>query len=163
MNRLSSAERGSLFGDELITWVRTPMLWQSCVKGLEGGVDCKMLMVGAARECGFPEAQSLYAAMANYSKMKAVPCRTLIEGMDSLFDRVPFGRGQLVPEELQKGDILLVRMHGRPQHLAGVYDPRPQGTAIHVQFGPKDWVKETSLDVLLRAYPLHIIYRWRPE
>jgi hypothetical protein len=155
--------RGDRFADELITWVRTPMIWQSCVKGLQGGVDCKMLMVGAARECGFPEAQSLYASMADYNKMRRVPTQTLFEGMCSLFDRVPFARGQLVPEEAQRGDILLVRMAGRPQHLAGIVSPGPQGTAVHVQLGPKDWVKETRLDVLLRAYPLHSIFRWRDE
>lgn len=155
--------RGALFADELITWVKTPMLWQSCVKGPQGGVDCKMLMVGAARECGFPEASSLYAAMSDYNKMRPVPCRTLYKGMSDLFDLVPFAKGQAVPEELQRGDILLVKMGGRPQHLVGVCNPGPDGIAVHVQFGPKDWVKETRLDVLLRAYPLHSIFRWRAE
>lgn len=158
---MTSAERGAIFARELPTWSRTPMRWQQCVKGPGGGVDCKMLMVGAARACGFPEAESIYALMADYSKYKPVPRRLLFQGLSELLDVIPFARGQDVPKELQLGDILLLRMKGVPQHLAGVTDLEGNGMAGHVQYGSKDWAKETRLDVLLRAYPLHSIFRWR--
>lgn len=150
--------KGALAAAEALTWVHTPFRWQQSVKGF--GADCKGLIWGVARECGFPEAQSIYASMATYSPRKPVPCSLLIEGMDEVFDRVPFAKGQAVPAEIQVGDILLVRFRGRPQHLAIVTAP---DRAVHAQLGPKDWVKETSLEVLLRAYPLHTIYRWKPE
>lgn len=155
--------RGAIAAIEAREWVRTPFRWQDSVKGIEGGCDCKGLVWGVARERGFPEAQSLYAQMTAYSLRRPVPCPLLFEGMCSVFDRIPFVRGQQVPEEIQAGDVLLVRMKGRPQHLAIVTEPGPNGLAVHAQIGPKDWVKETRLDVLLRAYPLHSIFRWRDE
>lgn len=150
-------DRGDLFADELLTWVKTPMVWQQSVKGIGGGCDCKMLMAGAARELGFPEANSIYAMMADYSPRKPVDTKLMTEGMERLFDRLP------ASTDLRRGDILQVKMKGRPQHLAGVTEAGADGKVVHVQIGPKDWVKETRLDVFLRAYPLFAVYRWKAE
>jgi cell wall-associated NlpC family hydrolase len=155
--------KGATAAAEAREWVKTPFRWQDSLKGPNGGCDCKGLIAGVARECGFPEAQSIYASMATYSPRKPVPCPLLFEGLSDVFDRIEFARGQLVPSEIEAGDVLLVRFRGRPQHLAIVTEPGADGLAVHAQIGPKDWVKETRLDVFLRAYQLHSIFRWRAE
>lgn len=141
--------RGELAAAEAREWCGTPFKWQQAVKGPGGGCDCKMLIAGIARECGFPEANSIYAQMSAYSPRKPVPCPLLIQGLNEVFDRA---------SEIQVGDVLLLRFKGRPQHLAIVTG---EDRAVHAQLGPKDWVKETRLAALLRHYPLHSIYRWR--
>jgi cell wall-associated NlpC family hydrolase len=158
--------RGDLFADELLTWPGTPIAWQQSVKGPGGGADCKGVMVGAARACGFPEAQGLYALMMTYAKNRPVPCDLLFKGLCETFDRIEFARLPrirkfVVPPEIQRGDVLLVTMMGRPQHLAGVTEAGPNGRVVHAQITPNKLVKETRLDLLLRAYPLHSIFRWR--
>jgi cell wall-associated NlpC family hydrolase len=150
--------RGALVAAEARTWKGTPFKWQQAVKGPGGGCDCKGLVKGVAASLGFPEAQNLYANMAAYSPRKPVPCRLLIEGLSQVFDRVPFVPCTVVPPEIRAGDVLLVKFKGRPQHLLIVTG---DGLAVHSQIGPKDWVKEGRLEALLRAYPLHSIFRWR--
>lgn len=144
--------RGELAAAEAREWCGTPFKWQQAVKGPGGGCDCKMLVAGVARECGFPEAQSIYADMSAYSPKKPVDCSLLIEGLKAVFDLLPRD------SETQIGDVLLLKYKGRPQHVAIVTGP---DKAVHAQLGPKDWVKETRLATLLRAYPLHSIFRWR--
>jgi cell wall-associated NlpC family hydrolase len=155
--------KGALAAVEARDWIKTPFRWQDSLKGPNGGCDCKGLISGVARECGFPEANSIYAGMSAYSIKRPVPCDVLFQGMCETFERIPFERGQVVPKEIEAGDVLLVRLKGRPQHLAIVSEPGERGYAVHAQIGPKDWVKETRLDALLRAYPLHSIFRWRDE
>lgn len=146
--------RGQLVAAEAKDWVQTPFIWQQSVKGPTGGCDCRGLVSGVARELGFPEAQSIYATMAQYSLRKPVPVKLLAEGLNELFDRVEFDG----PHSIQPGDVLLLTFRSKAQHLAIATE---DGRAVHAQLGPKDWVKETNLDVLLRAYPLHSVYRWR--
>lgn len=143
--------RGALVAAEAREWVKTPFMWQQSVKGPRGGCDCKGLVKGVADQLGFPEGQSLYANMAAYSPKKPVPCDLLFKGLSEVFDRV---------DEIELGDVLLLKFKGRPQHLAIVSG---ENLAVHAQIGPKDWVKEARLDVLLRAYPLHSIFRWKAE
>lgn len=140
--------KGELAAAEAREWCGTRFVWQQSAKGF--GCDCKGLIAGVARECGFPEAQSIYANMASYSPRKPVPCQLLIEGLKSVFDLVKGGP--------QIGDVLLLKFKGRPQHLAIVTGP---DKAVHAQLGPKDWVKETRLAALLHHYQLHSIFRWR--
>jgi NlpC/P60 family putative phage cell wall peptidase len=90
-------------------WIGTPFHWQASVKGL--GCDCKGLIAGVARAVGRPEADSVEAFAADYSKLVPVP--RLKSGLARLFDRVA---------ERQPGDVLLLRMGGAPQHLA-IYAP----------------------------------------
>ena len=86
------------------TWIDVPFAWQGRVRA---GCDCKGLAAGVARECGRPEAESLEAMAADYGGK--VDAARLKAGLARLFDRV---------SERQPGDILLIRFHGKPQHVA---------------------------------------------
>jgi cell wall-associated NlpC family hydrolase len=139
--------RGELVAAEAREWLGTKFIWQASQKGV--GCDCKGLLWGVARELGFPEAESLYAKVADYSPTRPVPSALLKEGFAAIFDPV---------SEMQAGDVLLVRLGGRPCHIA-IYSG--EGKAIHAQIGSKDWVKETSLRALLKKFPLDSVWRWR--
>ena len=86
-------------------WVGTPFLWQGRVKGK--GCDCKWLVAGVFAECELPEAQSVEALAGDYGKR--VDSARLIAGLQRMFDRV---------ETRAPGDLLLVYLGGKPQHLA---------------------------------------------
>lgn len=85
-------------------WIGVPFHWQGRVRA---GCDCKGLLAGVARELGRPEADSLEALAGDYGGK--VDSARLKAGLARLFDRVP---------ERQPGAILLVRLAGKPQHLA---------------------------------------------
>lgn len=140
--------RGELVAAEAREWLGTPFRWQQSAKGK--GCDCKGLLWGVARELGFPEAESLYAKVADYSPKRPVPSALLKEGFAAIFDQV---------EEMQIGDVLLLQIAGKPAHIAIISG---EGKAIHAQLGSKDWVKETSLRALLKKFPLDSVWRWRP-
>jgi cell wall-associated NlpC family hydrolase len=139
--------RGELVAAEAREWLGTKFIWQASQKGV--GCDCKGLLWGVARELGFPEAESLYAKVADYSPTRPVPSALLKEGFAAIFDPV---------SEMQAGDVLLVRLGGRPCHIA-IYSG--EGRVIHAQIGPKNWVKETRLAALLKKCPLDSVWRWR--
>lgn len=160
---MNSAERGLLVAAEARQWDRTPFRWQQSVKGPGGGCDCRGLVSGVARELGFPEATSIYATMADYSAKRPVPTALLTQGLGLVFDRLTVRRGSDVPDGLQAGDVLQLCMKGKPQHLVIVTEPGPDGFAVHARIGPKNWVRETKLATLLRAYPLFAAYRWKPQ
>jgi NlpC/P60 family putative phage cell wall peptidase len=141
--------RGELVAAEAREWLGTPFRWQQSQKGV--GCDCKGLLWGVARELGFPEAESLYAQVADYSPTRPVPSALLKEGLAAIFDPV---------EEMRPGDVLLLRARpgAPPSHIAIVSS---ETQAIHAQIGSKDWVKETKLRALLKTCPLVCIWRWR--
>jgi cell wall-associated NlpC family hydrolase len=141
--------RGQLVADALPGWEGTPFLDQACVKGR--GVDCKGLLWGVASELGFPEAQSEYAKDVGYSLRRAggVPSNRLLEGFAALFDKV---------DEPEPGDILLLKIGGKPGHIA-IY--HGDGRAYHAQIAPNSHVKKATLRSLFFFYPLHSIWRWR--
>ena len=141
--------RGELVAAEAREWIKTPFAWQQSQKGR--GCDCKGLLWGVARELGFPEAESLYAKVADYSPDRPVPSALLKEGMAAIFD--PVG-------DMRPGDVLLLRVtrRGPVGHIAIVSS---DDSAIHAQIGSKDWVKETKLRALLAVCPLVSIWRWR--
>lgn len=139
--------RGELVAAEARNWLRTKFHWQASVK--QQGVDCKGLIWGVARELNFPEAQTFYANVVDYRVDRKVPTELLKEGMAAVFDQV---------QEARVGDVLLLKVRGKPQHLAIV---TPNNRAIHAQIAPKDWVKETSLRALLKLNPIDSIWRWR--
>jgi cell wall-associated NlpC family hydrolase len=143
--------RGERFLAELSTWEGTPFHPQQATKGK--GCDCKGAMWGAAKELGFPEADSFYATFVNYDLTKAhgVPVALLKEGMAALFDRV---------EEMEPGDLLLCRVHGAPGHLAAYAG---NGEALHTQIKSKAYLKRTNLRALLKVYPLDSVWRWRDD
>lgn len=141
--------RGQQFLEEVRTWIGTPFHPHASAKG--GGCDCKGLIWGAARELGFPEADTFYAKCVDYNlgKKNGIPSDLLKEGMARVFRRV---------KKMRPGDILLVSMDGEPRHMA-VYSG--DGKAIHAQIRSKAWVKETRLAALLHFCPLDSVWRWR--
>jgi cell wall-associated NlpC family hydrolase len=144
--------RGELVAAEAREWLGTPFRWQQSQKGV--GCDCKGLLWGVARELGFPEAESLYAKVADYSPTRPVPSALLKEGFAELFDPVT--------DEWQPGDILLLKIagpKGPTNHIAIVSDDTAR--AIHAQIGSRDWVKETRLRALLTVCPVDSVWRWR--
>jgi NlpC/P60 family putative phage cell wall peptidase len=143
--------RGEMVAAEARQWIETPFAWQQSVKGV--GCDCKGLLWGVARELGFPEAESLYAKVSDYSPTRPVPSALLKEGFAAIFDPVPF-------DERQPGDVLLMRMgRGAPAGHIGIVSSLD--SAIHAQIGPKNWVKETKLRALLLKCPVDSVWRWR--
>ena len=141
--------RGDKFFAELETWLGTPFHPYASTKG--AGADCKGLMAGAARELGFPEADSLYGLSLDYSlgRKDGIPADLLVEGMGKLFRRV---------KKMKKGDLLLCLHDGRPGHLA-CFDG--SDAAIHAQISSKAHVKLTKLRALFHYYPLHSVWRWK--
>jgi hypothetical protein len=141
--------------DELVAlevekWAKTPFEPGQCCRG--AGVDCKMLPAGIARDLGFPEAKSVYALTRDYQlgKKNGLPWRYLLEGFEALFDRV---------EEIRPGRLLLLKISGKPAHVA--IASRNEGRAWHAQIQPNPFVKEASIRSLLKMFPLHSVWAWR--
>ncbi len=99
---------------EARAWIGTPFVWQASAKGR--GCDCKGLVVGVARELGLPEAASLYAQMARY---RDVDVRLLRAGLDATL---------IATRKPERGDVLLLTVGGKPQHLAIMTEP---GRMVH--------------------------------
>lgn len=117
---------GHAIAAEAEQWIDTPFRWQGRIKGR--GVDCKGLIAGVAAACGRPEAGSVEALAGDYGK--AVDARRLKAGLARLFDRVT---------ERRPGDVLLVRLGQKAQHLV-IAAPRPnQPTRVieAMNVGPK--------------------------
>ena len=95
---------GALIAAEAENWIDVPFRWQGRVKA---GCDCKGLIAGVAKACGRTEGDSVHALAGDYHK--GVDVARLKAGLAELFDQVT---------ERQAGDILLVRMGGKAQHLA---------------------------------------------
>lgn len=127
---------------EARSWIGTPHVWQQSQKGL--GCDCKGLVVGVARELKLPQAQSIYARMMDYHR---VDCELLREGMAELFD----------PGEMLPGDVLVLKMANRPQHLAIL----GENEIIHTYARGKERVTRTTLGAALRVWPLDSVWSWR--
>lgn len=124
-------------------WIDTKFLWGQSAKGQ--GCDCKGLIAGVLRELGRPEADSVYALMADYRADRPVPAATLFEGMAALFDRV---------KDIAPGHILLLNHGGRPGHLAIVVG---DGRIVNSAVGSV--VKERPIEVLFHKNPLHSVWR----
>lgn len=132
---------------EALAWVDTPFVWGQSQKSV--GCDCKGLVAGVFRELALPEADSFYAAFANYRADRPVPSSLLIEGFESLFDRV---------QDMRPDDILLLNYSGKPGHMA-IYVG--DGRAVHAYHGHCGRVRERDLAVLFQKFPLHSIWRCR--
>lgn len=132
------------YAAEARSWEGTPFHWQASLKGV--GCDCRGLIVGAARALGLPEADGLWAGVADYGAR--VPVAKLKQGL----------RETLEPFESVLGAVLLMKVAGVPQHL-GIH----AGThVIHAySAGPKKRTLATPLDVSLRAWPLDSAWRFR--
>lgn len=133
---------------EARSWVGTPFHWQASQKGV--GADCKGVVAGVARELGLPEAQSLYAQMADYRRGH-VDAQLLQVGLADVFDKLPAGTPPA------PGDVLLLVMGGKPQHLAIAVG----GGQVVVARAPSARVRLTDLAALLRILKLHSVWRWK--
>lgn len=132
-------------------WIGTPFHWQQSVRGR--GCDCKGLVAGVARDIGRAEGASSFARIADY-RPGPVDLALLNRGLESLFDRV----AAAIP-----GDILLLRVAGRPQHLA-IVSEATDGRAtrmIHCYAkGPARVIEVPTGHVWRDA--IASIWRWRP-
>lgn len=124
-------------------WIGTPFRWQQAAKGK--GCDCKGLISGVALALGRPEARSVYALMSAEYRRRVDPA-LLRRGLSELFDEVA---------EMEPGDVLLMRVADKPQHL-GLY--AGQGRMIHTYAKGPRRVIEVPLDP---AWPVVGIFRWR--
>jgi cell wall-associated NlpC family hydrolase len=132
---------------EAVEWVGTPFVWGQSVKQV--GCDCKGLVAGVFRELGRPEADSFYATFSHYRADRPVPSTLLVEGFESLFDRV---------NDVKPGRILLLNHAGHPGHMAiAVSEER----AVHAFPGRRSEVSERDLAVLFHKFPPHSI--WAPR
>lgn len=136
-----------MIGQEIVAearrWINTPFEPQQSCRG--AGADCKGLVVGVARECGLPAASSPYAAIADYRR---VDSELLLRGLNDTMDKV------IQP---QPGDILLILLAGKPQHMA-IYcgDNR----MIHTLWSGPSKVRETPMGKSMWAQ-VDSIWRWR--
>lgn len=128
---------------EARSWVGTPFRWQASAKGQ--GADCKGLVAGVARALGRPEADSLYACRADYGH--AVDVRLLREGLAATFEK------RATPEP---GDVLLLRIGGKAQHLAILAGK----TMIHTYGAGPRQVVEVPFSQIWRA-SLDSVWGWR--
>ncbi len=98
-------DRGAIFRAQVELWIGTPFRWQGRTRGI--GADCKGLLAGAARGLNWPEGESLEALAGDYGD--PIDVRRLRLGLSRLFDRAM---------DRHEGDVLLVKVHGTPCHLA---------------------------------------------
>lgn len=135
---------GDLIAAEAENWLGVPFKWQGRVKA---GCDCKGLIAGVAKACGRPEAESIEALAGGYGLK--VPVAQLKGGLGRLFDRV---------SDRRPGDVLLLKEHGKPQHLAiaAPKDGQPSRTIQALHKGPQ---KVVAFRVPRDA--VDSIWRWR--
>lgn len=95
---------GAAIALEAQGWIGTPFHWQGRVKQV--GCDCKGLIAGVFAALSLPEAASLEALADDYGQV--VPVARLQAGLAALFLRVT---------QSQDGDIVLLVLGGKPQHL----------------------------------------------
>ena len=130
---------------EARSWIGTPHVWQAAQKGQ--GCDCKGLIAGIARELGRPEAESEFARMHDYGR---VDVNLLLRGLNALFDPSP---------QIGHGDVLLLVMNRRPQHLA-IADTRA-GEIIHTYGRGPEKVTATNTAAAIRLWKLDSCWAWR--
>ncbi len=126
-------------------WAGTPFHWGAAAKQV--GCDCRGLISGVARELGRPEASAWEATWKGYGTQ--VPTGALRAGMERLFDPVV---GAWAP-----GDVLLLKIAGKPQHLA-IYCG--DGRMIHTYGGGPRRVIEVPMGAVWKR-AVDSVWRWR--
>lgn len=135
---------GKSIAAEAEAWIGTPFKWQGRVRA---GCDCKGLVAGVAKACGRSEGDSLFAVAGDYGFK--VDARRLQSGLAALFDRAT---------DIAPGDVLLLRIDGKPQHLAiaAPVDGKPTRAIQALHTGPcKVVVGRIPRDMV------HSIWRWK--
>lgn len=129
---------------EAENWIGVPFKWQGRVKA---GCDCKGLIAGVAAACDRKEGESLQAMAGDYGHK--VDTQRLLSGLKVLFDRAT---------EIQPGDVLVLNVAGKPQHLAiaAPKEGKPTRAIQALHTGPSKVV----VGRVPRAM-IHSIWRWR--
>ncbi|MBB3991342.1 NlpC/P60 family protein [Croceicoccus naphthovorans] len=137
-------------GADIVTaargWIGTPFAWGQALRGK--GCDCKGLIVGVARELALPGADSIEAQFVGYRDR--VDADRLVAGMRRNFDPVNVA---------QDGDVLLLTVSGKPQHLA-IY--AGAGRMIHTYSRGPDCVIEVPMASIWRR-AVASVWRWKFE
>jgi cell wall-associated NlpC family hydrolase len=137
-----------MIADIALTWVGTPFKWQGRVRA---GCDCKGLVAGVAKEAGRPEADSVQALAGDYRG--GVDEKRLNAGLESLFDRA---------DDVQAGDILLLKIGGKAQHLA-IATKAENGRAkrmVHCYHTGPQKVIDVPVGTITQS-AIVAVYRWR--
>lgn len=141
---------GDAIAAEAETWIDTPFHWQGRIKGK--GCDCKGLVAGVAAACGRPEAESVEALAGDYNDRKPVDAKRLKAGLARLFD-------QVAVDQRQAGDVLLIRLGSKAQHLAiaAPKEGRPTRVIETLNVGPMKVRPFRRTDAEIDS-----VWRWRP-
>lgn len=136
-------------GDAIVAaaraWIGTGFEFGQSLKGVK--CDCRGLISGVARDVGRPEASAWEATWQGYGTQ--VPVDALRAGLERLFDPVA---GEWLP-----GDVLLLKVAGRAQHLA-IYSGG--GRMIHTYSkGPRMVLESPMGSVWKRA--VDSAWRWK--
>lgn len=144
---METTETGQRIAAAAEQWIGTPFHWQAQVRG--AGCDCKGLVAGVARDCGRAEANDIEALAADYGAV--VDVHRLRAGLNRLFDKVA---------TVRPGDVLLVRIGGKPQHLAiaAPTKARPSRAIQALDTGPRQVIATGVPRALIAG-----IYRWKDD
>lgn len=127
-------------------WIGTPFAWGQAVRG--AGCDCKGLIAGVARDLGYPAADSFEARYAGYGAQ--VPVNDLRAGLAQHFTKAA---------AMQPGDVLLIRVGGRAQHLAIFAGGEDRPRMIHTYSkGPQRVIEVPMGTIWTRA--VDSVWRW---
>ena len=115
--------------EEANTWLDTPYQHQAMVKGLDGAVDCAMLVVGVALECGLITKEDI-TKVPNYSREWHMhqDIAMLTELMES------FGCKKKKVTTIRPGDIVVFQLGRVASHL-GIVMNRKVPCVIHAYAG----------------------------
>lgn len=135
---------GQQIAAEAENWIGVPFKWQGRVKA---GCDCKGLIAGVAAVCGRTEGETLQGRAGDYGAI--VDAQRLLSGLGEIFDKAT---------DILPGDILVLMIGGKPQHLAiaAPKDGKPTRAIQALYTGPQK--------VIVGRVPrdmIHSVWRWR--
>lgn len=109
--------------NQVRTWLDTKFHHQGRLKKTKfqsGGVDCIGLLIGIINELKIEDKHGLILSRYDETNYSALPDgKKLKNALDKHFD-------EITNESLQPSDILLIRFHENPQHIAIITD-HPSG------------------------------------
>ncbi|MDX1974482.1 MAG: hypothetical protein SFT92_02275 [Rickettsiales bacterium] len=124
------------------SWIGTRFHHQGrlkCTATDKGGVDCLGLLVGIARE--------LELTMEDGTPLSSLDQTdyTLTPDTDLLRQKLAQALLEIDPDDASLGDVLLLSMDGRPQHM-GIVSDTPHGYGLIHAYAPSRAVVEHELD-----------------